>query len=348
MLIVVSFDVELDSSFYFDLPAAECTFVVNKKVIFNVLSRRAVDSSKGLGNSGSETISLCLTLDTLFAAILFVIAVKFFKAEGPLKGKSKRRHGQLQPWRGKGEKRSRLKNQKFGSPFKPVAKIRGFKVFFLFLLLAAVSGVNVDNMNGLFNTVSNYACGGCNPIVAAGNSIMPNGDTAVLAVGVYECSGGTCAASHSMLQTSGLDGEVKCEEDTAVCVLNGEGTRRGMHVSGTGASTLLLRALSFIDGGFVEGVSGTGGGVYIVSGAIVTIELCVFSNCRATSSSYGGGAIWVESSATTVNVYGTSFNDNTAASGNGDDIYRRGGTITIHNTCPSPYSSNTPTRGEFK
>ncbi|GMH47888.1 hypothetical protein TrRE_jg567 [Triparma retinervis] len=33
------------------------------------------------------------------------------------------------------------------------------------------------------------------------------------------------------------------------------------------------------------------------------------------------------------------------ASGNGDDIYNDGGTITIHNTCPSPYSSNTPNQG---
>ncbi|GMH64011.1 hypothetical protein TrRE_jg1879, partial [Triparma retinervis] len=32
-------------------------------------------------------------------------------------------------------------------------------------------------------------------------------------------------------------------------------------------------------------------------------------------------------------------------SGNGDDIYRYSGTITIHNTCPSPYSSNTPIQG---
>ncbi|GMH53233.1 hypothetical protein TrRE_jg12446, partial [Triparma retinervis] len=32
-------------------------------------------------------------------------------------------------------------------------------------------------------------------------------------------------------------------------------------------------------------------------------------------------------------------------SGNGDDIYRESGTITIHNTCPSPYSSNTPIQG---
>ena len=198
---------------------------------------------------------------------------------------------------------------------------------------------SVDNMNGLFNTLSNYDCSGCN----TGNSIMPNGATAVLAVGVYKCSGGTCSAYHTMLWTEGLHGEVKCEEDDASCVLNGEQTRRGMNVLGTGAGTLLLRALTFQDG-----EASAGGGVWIESGAIVTIELCVFSNCRATDSRNGGGAIVVWYNGGTVNIYGTSFNDNTAASGNGDDIYRSSGTITIHKTCPSPYSSNTPIQGQLK
>jgi hypothetical protein len=143
-----------------------------------------------------------------------------------------------------------------------------------------------------------------------------------------------------------LNGLVKCQEDTAVCVIDAEGTRRGMRVEGTGASTLYLRGLTFQDGAGV-----VGGGVEILEGAIVTIELCVFSNCRATESSWGGGAIYVNNGGTTVNVYGTSFNGNTAASGNGDDIYNKPsdpGTITIHNTCPSPYSSNTPSQGEIK
>ena len=118
-----------------------------------------VDSSKGLGNSGVETICLCLTLDTLLAAILFLIAANFFKAEGGLKGKSKRRHGEVQGrWGSKGEKWSRMRNPKVGSPFKGITKIRGFNLaFFLFLLRAGVSGVKVVDMNGLFNTVSNYA-----------------------------------------------------------------------------------------------------------------------------------------------------------------------------------------------
>jgi hypothetical protein len=301
--------------------------------VFNVDSRRAVKSSKGLGNSGVEMICLCLTLETLFAAILFGIATKVFKAKGRLKGKSKRRHGR---WGRRGEKRSRTRNTKLGSPFKGIANIRGLNLaFFLFLLIAGVSGVSVDNMNTLFNTVSR-----------SGNSLMANGDTAILAAGPYKCSEGTCADSFSMLYTEDLNGEVKCVEDNASCVLDGENQRRGMWVERTGSATLILRALTFDNGN-----AWYGGGVYIRWGAIVDLELCIFSNNRATDTQidYGGGAIYVDGSGTTVNIYGTSFNGNTADSGSGDDVYNwSGGTITIHNTCPSPYSSNTPIQGKTR
>jgi hypothetical protein len=135
-------------------------------------------------------------------------------------------------------------------------------------------------------------------------------------------------------------------EDNASCVLDGEKARRGMSVGGTGSGTLILRALTFD-----KGSAGCGGGVYIRGGAIVDLELCIFSNnraTRATSSYYGGGAIDVYGSGTTVNIYGTSFNANTADSGNGNDIYNDFGTTTIHNTCPSPYSSNTPIQGKTR
>jgi hypothetical protein len=173
-----------------------------------------------------------------------------------------------------------------------------------------------------------------------------------------------------MLYTYGLNGEVKCVEDNTSCVLDGENARRGMWVEGTGSGRLILRALTFD-----KGYASRGGGVYIDYGAIVDLELCIFSNNRATSSTFGGGAIFAEGSGTSVNVYGTSFNGNTALyGGNGHDIYRNDDgsdddgsdddgsdddgsdddgsdddgspTITIHNTCPSPYSSNTPIQGK--
>jgi hypothetical protein len=330
-----------------------------KDAILNVDSRRTVDSSKGLGNSGVETICLCLTLDTLLAAILFGIAAKLFKAKGGLKGKSKRRHGKVQGrWGRRGEKRSRTRTPKLGSPFKGIAKMWGFNLaFFLFLLIAGVSGVNVVDMNGLFNTVSNRVQSGVN----TGNSIMANGDTTILAVGSYKCPDGTCADIEDMLWTDDLNGEVKCVEDNASCVLDGENERRGMQVQGTGSGTLILRALTF-DKGYALS---NGGGLYITSNVRLDLELLIFSNNAATGrESYfdddldgGGGAIHVTSitltlnSGTTVNVYGTSFNGNTANSGNGDDIYidsYDGTTITIHDTCPSPYSSKIPIQGKTR
>ena len=199
----------------------------------------------------------------------------------------------------------------------------------------------VDDMDGIFNTISNYAGEFANN---TGNSIMANGDTVILAVGSYKCSQGTCESSDTMLATEDLNGEVKCVEDNASCVLDGENARRGMMVEGTGSGTLILRALTF-DKGYTPF---PGGGVWIGYGAIVDLELLVFSNNRATHSTHGGGAIHVDGSGTTVNVYGSFFNGNTADSGKGDDIENDGGTITIHNTCPSPYFSNTPIQGKTR
>jgi predicted outer membrane repeat protein len=198
-------------------------------------------------------------------------------------------------------------------------------------------------MDGLFNTVSSY-----------GNNKMANGDTAILADGSYKCSEGTCTHSDRMLWADDLNGEVKCVEDNASCVLDGEDARKVIVVQGTGSGTLILRALTFDKGHAIYGATygdSYGGGILMKDGAIVTIELCVFSNNRAAHSSLGGGAIYVATSGGTINAYGTSFNGNTADSWNGSDIYRNSystGTITIHNTCPSPYSSNTPIQGKTR
>ena len=226
----------------------------------------------------------------------------------------------------------------------------------------SLAEVNVGYMNGLFNTVSNEV----SYVDNTGSSIMANGDSAILAVGPYKCSEGTCASIYSMLATLNLYGEVKCVEDSASCILDGEDLRRGLIVDKTGSDTLILRALSF-----VNGAASSGGGVYIMgaSGAYVDIELCVFSNCRASGyvSGYGGGAIYVSNNPDSISVYvyGTSFHGNTADTGEGNDIHNKDpstddwvdddqyafgfdsySTIFIYSTCPSPYSSSTPIQGE--
>jgi hypothetical protein len=206
------------------------------------------------------------------------------------------------------------------------------------------------DMDGIFNTVSNLAG---EYAANTGNSIMSNGDIAILSVRSYKCSEGTCAGPNgegdiNMLVVEDLFGEIKCVEDSGSCILNGENAARVMFVWGTGTGTLVLRAISFKDGDALYG-----GGVYIDGNdgsATVDIELCIFINCTATDqiNEWGGGAISVYESGAAVSVYGTSFVGNTADSGNGADIENDLGTITIHSTCPSPYSSITPIQGKME
>ena len=210
---------------------------------------------------------------------------------------------------------------------------------------------SVDSMTKLFNKVSN----GNGSSENTGNAIMTNGDTTVMAVGNYKCSEGTCASEYNMLYLEDLSGELKCEDDNANCILDGEGTQRGMIVNeaSTGGSVILtIRALTFHDclarGGMMYDM---GGAVAIMadnaqtSVAMVDFCFCVFSNCGSLQWNAGGGAIALLSGF--VNIYGSRFTGNTAVTGvAGKDIYRNAGTIKIHNTCPSPYASNTPNKGK--
>ena len=149
-----------------------------------------------------------------------------------------------------------------------------------------------------------------------------------------------------MLYTHDLYGAIQCLSDDASCVLDGESSRRVMYVYGTGSGKLTIRAIRFYKGKYSRG-----GGVYINNDAKVDITLCVFDSCEATytSSNYGGGGIYVSSSGDTVNIYATTFTANSVSNGNRDDIRNPSdGTVTIHGTCPSPYSANTPTQGKYE
>eukprot|EP00520_Triparma_pacifica_P014834 CAMPEP_0118654858 /NCGR_PEP_ID=MMETSP0785-20121206/12615_1 /TAXON_ID=91992 /ORGANISM="Bolidomonas pacifica, Strain CCMP 1866" /LENGTH=682 /DNA_ID=CAMNT_0006547549 /DNA_START=299 /DNA_END=2344 /DNA_ORIENTATION=- len=170
-------------------------------------------------------------------------------------------------------------------------------------------------------------------------------DTACLVVGDFKCSKENCDIdSGTMLYIQDLSGEVKCEDDNASCVLDADRYMGIMIVYGTNSSKLIINSITFKDGEIDYG-----GGVEIHGGAVVDLILCAFSGCKATGTNEtngdGGGAIYVYDSETIVNVYGTSFAGNTAAL-YGDDVYNWGdANITIHNTCPSPFSLNDPIEG---
>ena len=186
----------------------------------------------------------------------------------------------------------------------------------------------------LFNKLSN-----------GGNSRMSNGATVMMMIGDYKCSEGECEGADTILKLDDVHGKIKCIDDNAKCVMDAEGSRRSLDVDGTGGETLSVRAITFTNGEVQ-----IGGGMNVWNMATVDIYLCVFSQCRATGLElwYGGGAIFVGDGGSTVNIFSTIFTDNSADNGQGDDIFRVQGSITIYDTCPPPYISNNPRKGEKK
>ena len=202
-------------------------------------------------------------------------------------------------------------------------------------------------MLDLLNKFSSYV-----PIVAGGNtgnSIINNKDTAVLATEEYSCNtdGTNCAGPGNMVILENLDATMQCTDDSARCILDGSHTRRCIYVYGTNGATLTIRAITFKDG------EADSGAAIALDGAIIDLILCQFSGNKATGENYeqdGGGAIYLKNSVThntLVNIYATTFVNNVATFTNkGKDIYVHSGAFNIHNTCPEPFSGNTPEEGD--
>ena len=172
----------------------------------------------------------------------------------------------------------------------------------LSLLLLAASSIavpvtehQVSGMGELFDTVSQ-----------TGETLMSAGEIVTLEVRTYTCAEqvNKCDSASSMLHPAGISGTIQCFDDGAGCILDGSSTRRGMDVEGTGSQNLLVKAITF-----KNGQTGWGGGMNVRNGAIVEVRLCFFKECRATTETgnFGGGAIRVDSSTTSVKVYVTRF-----------------------------------------
>ena len=117
-----------------------------------------------------------------------------------------------------------------------------------------------------------------NKVSKEGNSLMTNGDAAVLSEATYTCGSSSCHDSTKMIWTYNLFGTIECTVDSAGCILDGESTRQVMQVYGTGGTGLTLRALRF-----QNGQAGSGGGV-LVWGGEVDVIVCVFTSCKASDS----------------------------------------------------------------
>ena len=93
----------------------------------------------------------------------------------------------------------------------------------------------------------------------------------------------------------------------------------------------------------VNGGGGEGGGMRIAGAqSKVILELCHFTSC---SSSGRGGAVFID--AKQLDLYGVSFEGNTAPQTESgrqtDDTLVAWGTTTVHNTCPEGWSGSPST-----
>ena len=181
--------------------------------------------------------------------------------------------------------------------------------------------------------------------------IWGQAESTTLGENVFKCSEGECISyGRIRMLAMTLDGEMKCLDDYAPrCVLDGENVRALLIVNGSTDSYIrtTIRAITITNANYDT----QGAGLYASFSAHVTIELCVFSNCRSGVDADwdGGGAIGISDTGTTIDLYGTTFTSNSVVSGNGADLYNsktHPGSITVRSTCPSPYNSNSPSRGK--
>ncbi|GMI07372.1 hypothetical protein TrLO_g7543 [Triparma laevis f. longispina] len=188
--------------------------------------------------------------------------------------------------------------------------------------------VVVDSHNALFHAISNAVWSGG----TTGNNIVPNGAIVRAAQGTY--IGAPYSTSNKVYAIDDIYFSLICSSSPHSCILDGADSRRIMYISGTSSQTLTIAGMTFKDGN-----SGAydGGGMYIGSSALVSIQTCKFVSC---SAGHDGGGIHAMA---TVNIYTTTFSDNSASLGNAIATYS-GGDVTIHSTCPPNWTGN-PTEG---
>ena len=173
-----------------------------------------------------------------------------------------------------------------------------------------------------------------NVVSRHGNAKMANGDEAVLALGTWTC--GECDSYMYFLNY--LYGTIRCEQDNLGCIQDAESNIGVMDVKGMGVGEVMIRGIHFH-----RGTSPYGGGL-MATAATISLELSQFTYCRATTNSgWGGGAILLNSG--TLQMYVTSFSNNIADGGNGDDIYVSYASVNVHNSCPIGYGG-APAGGE--
>ena len=100
---------------------------------------------------------------------------------------------------------------------------------------------------------------------------------------------------------------------------------------------MTLAGIHFKDGNYDRSY---GGALSIWYSADVSLQGCKLSSNQANK----GGAIYVRDSGTTINIYTTIFDGNTATNNGNDIAVYFSASLTVHSSCP-PDWSGTPATG---
>ncbi|GMI51875.1 hypothetical protein ScalyP_jg823, partial [Parmales sp. scaly parma] len=159
-----------------------------------------------------------------------------------------------------------------------------------------------------------------------------SGDVITIAPGTYNCQSG-CYNKNEMLALYQFWATITCDDThsaTNQCVIDssirqGNEPRRCMFIDGSGDGTLSISNIRFING-----YSGYGGAMYVVTAVVMTIVNCEFENHSVVNSSgeqFGGGAIHIYFG-NTVTIADCRFQGNSAPKGK-DVQVNPGGTLLI-------------------
>lgn len=199
---------------------------------------------------------------------------------------------------------------------------------------------DVDNHLYLFNAISNGSGDG----VTTGNNIVSDGSVVRVAQCEYnglqgKNKGAPYLTSDIVYYLYDKYLDLVCADQPHTCVLDRNNQREIMLITNyTGSSTLTIAGFIFGDGEHAVS-SPYGGGLRVEYGGIVVLELCDFTS----NSAELGGAIFTTGGGTQLDIFSTTFLENTATNfGNG--IFIHGGSVTVHNTCPEGWTGS-PTTG---
>ncbi len=161
------------------------------------------------------------------------------------------------------------------------------------------------------------------------------GDTVKVAGGIYTGTGGNVVLIAKSLTLHGgytTDNWTDSDPVDNRTTLDGEGSRRVVHIAGTVPVT--VDGFHLINGS----VNGDGGGLYVYTATVTLANSQVYSN--VTSGSGSGGGIYAEGGALTITATQVYSNQ---ADGSGGGIYHLDGTLALYNG--QVYSNSTTGSG---